>query len=262
MSAMQTTTTLWGHPEAALDAMRAGCWDLDAALSGLQSELTRQALAERVEASMARTLPDLDVEHLRNAVQLGSRTVRVVLALSSPRLVLLDGVLGDDECDALIQSAQPRLTRSTTVGAVRTEITEARTSRDAPLTHEPGGVSDRVDQRLHDLFGWPRAAGERLQVVHYGPGEEFTPHYDYFDPGMPEARTARQRLGTVICYLNDPPSGGHTDFPDIGLRIAPRRGSALFFNYEQPSPRTRTLHAGLPVLEGAKWIATKWFTHV
>lgn len=36
------------------------------------------------------------------------------------------------------------------------------------------------------------------------------------------------------------------------------KGNAVFFSYDRAHPMTRTLHAGAPVVEGEKWIATKW----
>ena len=59
-------------------------------------------------------------------------------------------------------------------------------------------------------------------------------------------------------YLNEPARGGGTTFPDVGFEVAPVRGNAVFFSYDRPHPSTRTLHAGAPVLEGEKWVATKW----
>ncbi len=35
-------------------------------------------------------------------------------------------------------------------------------------------------------------------------------------------------------------------------------GHAVFFSYDRPHPATQTLHGGSPVLEGEKWVATKW----
>jgi prolyl 4-hydroxylase len=32
----------------------------------------------------------------------------------------------------------------------------------------------------------------------------------------------------------------------------------VFFNYSRPDPSSASLHAGAPVIEGEKWIATKW----
>ena len=59
-------------------------------------------------------------------------------------------------------------------------------------------------------------------------------------------------------YLNTPEGGGATTFPDVGLEVSPVRGNAVFFSYDRPHISTRTLHGGTPVIEGAKWVATKW----
>ena len=55
-----------------------------------------------------------------------------------------------------------------------------------------------------------------------------------------------------------PARGGQTVFPDVQLDVAPLKGNAVFFSYDRPHPGTRTLHGGAPVLEGEKWVATKW----
>jgi prolyl 4-hydroxylase len=249
--------SLWGAPGAALAAMRAGCWTRDAELAALQSALSRdEAAPPRADLGA----PDLDTTRGLHTFLHRGREIRVVVAMSSPRLLLLDGVLDDDECDALIRTATPRLQRSRTISASYVGASEVRTSHQAFIDPYEDACCQHVDARLHALFDWPRAAGEPLQVVRYEPGEEFRPHHDFFDPGSPQDRPGTQRVATVICYLNRPPRGGQTRFPDVGLEIVPRRGAALFFSYELPSPSSRTLHAGLPVLEGAKWIATKWFT--
>ena len=52
--------------------------------------------------------------------------------------------------------------------------------------------------------------------------------------------------------------GGSTIFPDVQLDVAPVKGNAVFFSYDRAHPVTRTLHGGAPVVEGEKWVATKW----
>jgi prolyl 4-hydroxylase len=59
-------------------------------------------------------------------------------------------------------------------------------------------------------------------------------------------------------YLNTPLAGGATTFPDVGFEVAPIKGNAIFFSYDRAHPSTGTLHAGAPVTEGEKWVATKW----
>ncbi len=115
---------------------------------------------------------------------------------------------------------------------------------------------------LPRLLQWPIENGEGLQVLHYRPGAEYKPHYDYFDPHEPGTPTivkrGGQRVGTLVMYLNTPEKGGGTTFPDVLLEVAPQRGNAVFFSYERPHPSTQTLHGGAPVIAGEKWIATKW----
>jgi prolyl 4-hydroxylase len=120
----------------------------------------------------------------------------------------------------------------------------------------------RIEARIARLVNWPEEKGEGLQVLHYRPGTEYKPHYDYFDPKEPGTpailRRGGQRVGTLVMYLGEPDKGGGTIFPDVRLEIAPKRGNAVFFSYERPHPSTKTLHGGAPVLAGEKWIATKW----
>ena len=49
-------------------------------------------------------------------------------------------------------------------------------------------------------------------------------------------------------------------FPELSLDVKPRRGSALYFEYRNAAGEldARCLHAGVPVIQGEKWIATKW----
>jgi len=120
----------------------------------------------------------------------------------------------------------------------------------------------RIEARIAALLQWPVENGEGLQILRYRPGAEYKPHYDYFDPAQPGTasvlRRGGQRLASLVMYLNTPLRGGATTFPDVGLEVMPARGNAVFFSYERPHPDTRTLHSGAPVLEGEKWVATKW----
>jgi prolyl 4-hydroxylase len=200
----------------------------------------------------------------RCEVRLPDRTVRVVARLNPPTVVLLADVLSDEECEALIAAARPRLARSLTVQTATggEERNPDRTSDGMFFNRGESPLVQRIEARIAALLNWPVENGEGMQVLHYRPGAEYKPHYDYFDPAEPGTptllRRGGQRVGTLIMYLNNPISGGGTIFPDAGLEVLPQRGHAVFFSYDRPSPATRTLHGGAPVVEGDKWIATKW----
>ncbi len=74
---------------------------------------------------------------------------------------------------------------------------------------------------------------------------------------MPEARN---RGRTICVYLNEPEAGGETEFPVAGLIVDPQAGRAVIFDnlLADGSPDVDSLHAGLPVVRGEKWLATLW----
>lgn len=45
-------------------------------------------------------------------------------------------------------------------------------------------------------------------------------------------------------------------FSDVELEILPQAGNALLFSYPEASRDSLTLHAGVPLGSGEKWIAT------
>jgi prolyl 4-hydroxylase len=57
-----------------------------------------------------------------------------------------------------------------------------------------------------------------------------------------------------------PEFGGATVFPQIGVKIQPKRRSATFWFNLFPSGDGdfRTRHAACPVLFGTKWVSNKW----
>jgi prolyl 4-hydroxylase len=209
-------------------------------------------------------LPEPDLAASPLYLDAGDRRVHVLQVMVNPRVVVFGDLLSDEECEQMIALARPRLARSLTV-ATRTggeEINADRTSRGMFFRRGENALVARIEARLARLLNWPEENGEGLQILHYQPGTEYKPHYDYFDPSEPGTpsilRRGGQRVATVVMYLAEPERGGGTTFPDVHLEVAPKRGNAVFFSYDRPHPATRTLHGGAPVLAGEKWIATKW----
>lgn len=122
-----------------------------------------------------------------------------------------------------------------------------------------------VDRRIADLLGLDPALGEPLQGQRYEPGQEFRDHADFFYIDQPYwadyEPQGGQRTWTAMIYLVEPGSGGGTRFPLLDLEIEPVAGRLLVWNNMMPdgSPNPWTLHAGLPVHEGRKYIVTKWY---
>ncbi len=249
-------------PGDVLAAMRASGW------SEAVAELALSQVAPTVEAPRevppAGTVPEPDLAESATVLDIDGHAVRVLMSMRHPRLIVFGGLLTDAECDALIEEARPRLARSETVDnrSGGSEVNVARTSDGMFFQRGESPLIVRIEQRIATLLRWPVRWGEGLQILRYGPGAEYRPHHDYFDPQHPGTKPvlARggQRVGTLVIYLNTPARGGATVFPDVLLDVAAVRGNAVFFSYDRPHPVTRTLHGGAPVVEGEKWVATKW----
>src|SRR4029079_16719831 len=114
----------------------------------------------------------------------GDRKVCVLQSMAAPRVVVFGGLLSDEECEALIELAKPRLARSLTV-AIKTggeEVNADRTSNGMFFQRGENERGERIERRIARLVNWPQENGEGLQTLQYGPGAEYKPHYDYFDP--------------------------------------------------------------------------------
>ena len=253
-----------GHAsESILAAMLGSGWD---------EAIARQALARTLGHSATLTappgttpgLPEPDLSRFAPVIDAGDREVKVMMALRQPRVIVFGNLLSDEECDGIIDLAAKRLARSETVatGTEGSEVNAARTSDGMFFERCETELIRKIESRLATLLRWPLDHGEGLQVLRYRPGAEYQPHYNYFDPGHVSTpnilKRGGQRVATLVIYLNTPTAGGSTIFPDIGLDVAPVKGNAVFFSYDRPHPSTQTLHGGSPVLEGEKWVATKW----
>jgi prolyl 4-hydroxylase len=256
-----------GHgAEAVLKSMLASGWAEDVAVEALETTLRGHLDHQAVQQGLppALPVPDPDLSESPLFLDGGDRQVCVLQQMYNPRVVVFGGLLSDEECLALIELAKPRLARSLTVSTKTggEEINADRTSNGMFFQRGENELVSRIEARIGRLVNWPVENGEGLQVLHYLPGTEYKPHYDYFDPVEPGTPTilkrGGQRVGTLVMYLGEPEKGGGTSFPDVHLEVAPRRGNAVFFSYERPHPSTKSLHGGAPVLAGEKWIATKW----
>lgn len=197
-------------------------------------------------------------------VQVPGATVRLLMQAVRPRMAVFQGILSDLECDQLIALAKPRLDSSRTVDRLSGDsvLHAARVSSGMFFARQENPLVAALEARLSALLGFPEDHGEGLQILHYLPGGKYDPHQDYFDSAEAGSQThlARggQRVATVIVYLNTPKSGGGTAFPDVGITVSAVKGNALFFAYPNARPSDACLHGGNPVIEGEKWIATKW----
>eukprot|EP01136_Pigoraptor_vietnamica_P009506 Opistho-1_new@3067 len=114
-------------PEAVLASMVQAGWQPDVAEAALEQTLrdhlqqlgagrmASPAPATAVRSAVGVKVPDLALAGSPRRIDAGDRMVDVVVSMSQPRVVVLGGLLSDEECDGLIAAARPRLARSLTV---------------------------------------------------------------------------------------------------------------------------------------------------
>ena len=123
----------------------------------------------------------------------------------------------------------------------------------------------KISRRIDDLLGLEADWGETIQGQRYLPGQQFQPHHDWFYPDTSywdaEMKRGGQRSYTAMVFLNAVAEGGTTDFTELEMSIAPQPGALLAWNNADPDgiPNSKTMHAGRPVVEGVKYIITKWY---
>ena len=154
--------------------------------------------------------------------------------------------------------------RPSTIADDRGQDAYFRTSETCDLDRTDPAVAE-VDAAICRLLGLPPELGEPIQGQRYAPGQEFKPHTDAFEPTgvdfFTHCAATGNRNWTAMVYLNEPEAGGATRFKTIGKTIQPETGKLLAWNNLLPdgSPNPATLHQGMKVRKGAKYILTKWF---
>ena len=126
-------------------------------------------------------------------------------------------------------------------------------------------VVAEVEARIAAVTGLSPDHGEPIQGQRYAVGQEFKGHTDYFEPtGVDFDRycgIAGNRTWTVMIYLNEPEAGGATRFKSIDKIVQPEVGKLLAWNNLRLDGRVNpsTLHHGMKVRAGTKYVITKWF---
>ena len=177
-------------------------------------------------------------------------------------LFIVRAFLDPTDCAALIRLIDAKRRPSEIADDVG--IANFRTSETCDLDwHDP--LVGSVDRKIADLLGLSLAASEPLQGQRYAPGQEFRPHTDTFEPGgydfLVHTADRGQRTWTAMIYLNEPEDGGATRFKRIGKTVQPETGKLLAWNNLLPDgrPNPATLHQGMKVRRGTKYVLTKWF---
>ena len=175
----------------------------------------------------------------------------------APLVKLYPGLLTARECAYLTVMAEPGLqpsfvTNPQTGARMPHPIRTSMGMSFGPTQEDL--VIRRINERIARASGSAIECGEPLHMLRYTTGQEYKPHTDSM-PGE-----ANQREWTGLVYLNEGYEGGATRFPRLNLEVRGEPGDALIFRNltADGRPDPDSLHAGLPVAKGVKWLATRW----
>lgn len=166
-------------------------------------------------------------------------------------------------CDALIQLADERLRLSTTTDAFADP--KIRTSRSSDIGSLGHSLVMQLDELIAEALGIHWSYSDVTQIQRYDVGQEYKAHYDYFTPGTRDYQVycqfTGQRTWTFMIYLNEVEEGGGTRFRRLEKTIMPEKGKAVIWNNlnSDGTINPYTIHHGMKVRRGSKYVVTKWF---
>lgn len=186
----------------------------------------------------------------------------------TPAIMLMDGLATRGMCKWIVSRARGRLQRAMIVDydSGRQAPDPIRTGLDAGFgLVDTDVVIVLTQERLARASGLIVHQQEAPHVLSYEPGQEYRPHYDFLNPGVPafaeQLSIMGQRVATCLTWLNEDYEGGETAFPKIGWRHKGKTGDAMLFLNVTPEnrrPDPLTLHAGLPPTRGHKLLLSQW----
>jgi prolyl 4-hydroxylase len=244
-----------GHVDAALMEIALTA-NGSGALASWENALEQLQVAAKVDPLAEEHLTLLKAMDLASNGEPMTRHQGVLIG-TKPDVTLFRSFLSPAECAQLATVARDLLEPAQIVDPVTGvhRLDPVRTSLGAVIgpTRE-NLVIAAINRRMAAISDSAWDQGESLSILCYQPGQQYRPHHD----GLPGV--ANQRIKTLIVYLNEGYEGGETQFLASGLRVEGRAGDAILFSNVDADGSIDPLsrHAGLPVTNGNKWIATRW----
>lgn len=117
--------------------------------------------------------------------------------------------------------------------------------------------STEFDRRVSDTTGLDARNGGKFQVTSYAHGVGYKGHHDC----TVDNPDKRDRFATILVYLQDVEDGGETVFPELGVKVRPKKGRALLWNNMNSDGNCDpfSFHKAAIVNSGRKYILQRWY---
>ena len=167
----------------------------------------------------------------------------------------------EEEADYIITTASSKFEESTILGGFVETIRKSKTGwidRNDPVVKP-------IIEKVCAIEELPFENAEDLQVVEYEPNGFYNEHHDSCcdedETCKAFVKDGGHRVATMLIYLTDEFEGGGTSFPNLRLKLKPKKYSGILFHPLEESREKchpNGLHAGLPVKSGKKYVANVW----
>jgi prolyl 4-hydroxylase len=176
-------------------------------------------------------------------------------------MVEIKNFITPEQCNTLIQICESKLENLKVLGS---DNEDEYRKAEGTWIDKNDNDNNFISDMLVEVSKLPKENQESIHLVKYKIGGEYKNHHDFFhlNQSYTETELAKggQRTKSCLIYLNDNFKGGETVFPTIDVKVAPEQGKLIIWDNLNPdgSLNNDSLHAGLPVEEGIKYIAIVW----
>jgi prolyl 4-hydroxylase len=173
---------------------------------------------------------------------------------------ILDSILTKEECSELIKIGSDSMKQATTLG----KVVDGYRTADNSWIYDTTELTQKIKNLVAKESALPVENQEEIHIVRYNIGGQYKAHHDFFHPNESYYETstgkAGQRTFSFLFYLNHNFTGGETEFTHKKIKIIPKTGRLLIWRNmnEDGTLDYDSMHAGLPVLSGTKYIAIIW----
>ena len=191
-------------------------------------------------------------------------TIKEIIINEDPLIKTYDNFFCNEECNNIIDLSKNKLKQARVSTVAKKSV--IRTGQNC-FIEKNNKLAFKVIQKISKTIGLNEKHASNLQIVHYAKNQTYAYHYDSYAKNsfgklITPSNMPYQRHLTAICYLNHVIRGGDTFFPKVNKIIKPEIGKMLVFSNilrNSVDRHPNSLHAGLPVYEGEKWICVLWF---
>ncbi|GAB3278338.1 2OG-Fe(II) oxygenase [Larkinella harenae] len=182
--------------------------------------------------------------------------------LQTERVLVIDSFLSVETCAALVETLlsspfeESQTVNSTTHQAQKTDFRTSKTLFPHRFPLEVSTELLRVESQIEELLGIESDRWEGWQLNRYDETNVFKAHYD---TGL-KTNKDNERQYTVLLTLQEPQSGGRTEFPTLERAYPAVAGRLVMWDNldADGQPSRDMIHTGAPVEQGVKIAAVNW----